>query len=476
MKTAGLARPRSVRATLLAGTVAALLVVLGAAGWMSYEGGQEEAQELFDARLATSGRVLEALLARQVETATIVTPVVITLPGPIEASPHDTPNVLGHYYETKIAFQVWSDARALLVRSASAPGTPFAPLETGFSDQTFAEQSWRVFTLRSGAVWIQVAERNDIRSELSEKLALAATGPLIVGVPVLLVLLGLLIRYGLAPLASLAQQIEARRPDALTPIALDRAPAEVAPVLSALNRLLDRVSNALERERRFTADAAHELRTPLAGLKVHAQNAARAASPAERQASLDRMLVGLDRTIHLSEQMLALSRAAAAAGLADTATTVSLRQMVADALDTLKPRVAERRIRVRTRCEPAASGFDVRGNPQQLRSLVSNLVDNALRYGPADSTVTIELRTEAGELTLVVEDEGPGIPEHLRERVFESYYRVPGSPGSGSGLGLAIVKEIAQAHGARVAIGTGTGGKGTRFVVTFPSAAGHAQL
>jgi two-component system sensor histidine kinase QseC len=440
---------------------------------MSYQGGQEEAQELFDARLATSGRVLEALLARQVETATIATPVVITLPGPLEASPHDTPNVLGHYYETKIAFQVWSSASALLVRSASAPETPFAPLATGFSDQTFAQQSWRVFTLRSGAVWIQVAERNDIRSELSEKLALAATGPLIVGVPVLLVLLGLLIRYGLAPLASLAQQIETRRPDALTPIALGRAPAEVVPVLSALNRLLGRVSNALERERRFTADAAHELRTPLAGLKVHAQNAVRAASPAERQASLDRMLVGLDRTIHLSEQMLALSRAAVAAGQADAATGVSLRQMVTDALDNLKPRVAERRTRVQVRCEPAESGFEVTGDPQQLRSLVSNLVDNALRYGPVDGTVTIELRTATRETTLAVEDEGPGIPEHLRERVFESYYRVPGSAGSGSGLGLAIVKEVAQAHGARVAIGAGAGGTGTRIVVTFTAAAGH---
>ena len=473
MRTAGASPPRSVRAVLLAGTVAALLLVLGAAAWISYEGGQEEAQELFDARLATSGRVLEALLARQVESATITAPVVITLPGQLDATDDDdAPNALGHVYENKIAFQVWSAANALLVRSASAPEAPFAPLAAGFSDQAFAQQPWRVFTLRSGEVWIQVAERNDIRDELSEKLALAATGPLVVGVPVLLVLLALLIRYGLAPLARLAQQIETRDADALTPITLERAPAEIVPVLNALNRLLGRVSNALERERRFTADAAHELRTPLAGLKVHAQNASRAATAAERQASLDRMLIGLDRTIHLSEQMLALSRAAAAASQADTTSAVSLRQMVVETIETLKARIAERRMQVEARCEPVASRFEVHGDAQQLRSLVGNLVDNALRYGPAGSTVAIELRTGAGETTLAVEDEGPGIPEHLRERVFESYYRVPGSAGSGSGLGLAIVREIVQAHGARIVIGAGTDGKGTRIVVRFSTPAG----
>ncbi|MGZ9030254.1 MAG: ATP-binding protein [Burkholderiaceae bacterium] len=456
---------RSVRTVLLAGTVAALLVVLGAAAWMSYAGGQEEAQELFDARLATSGRVLEALLARQVEGATIESPIVITLPHPIEGADSDEPNPLGHYYETKIAFQVWDGSDHLLVRSASAPSTRFAPLARGFSDQTFSGEPWRVFTLASGKVWIQVAERDDVRNELSEKLALASTTPLMIGIPVLLLLLGLLIGYGLAPLAGLAQQIESRQPDALTPIALDRAPAEVAPVLQALNGLLGRVRNALERERRFTADAAHELRTPLAALKVHAQNAARATSEAERKTSLDRMLVGLDRTIHLSEQMLALSRASAAGGHAPM--PVALRPLVAEVLDTLQPRVRERGARVDVVCESPDFQAEVNGDRQQLRSLVSNLVDNALRYGPAGGAIEVALRAGSDGISLAVSDEGPGIPADLRERVFESYYRIPGSTGSGSGLGLAIVREIATAHKARIEIGYGKDGKGTCIMVTF---------
>ena len=458
--------PRSVRTVLLAGTIAALLVVLGAAAWMSYAGGQEEAQELFDARLATSGRVLEALLARQVERATIESPIVITLPRPIEGAHDDEPNPLGHYYETKIAFQVWDAGGNLLVRSALAPSTRFAPLAPGFSDQTFNREPWRVFTLASGGVWIQVAERDDVRNELSEKLALAATTPLMIGIPVLVLLLALLIGYGLAPLASLAQQIESRQPDALTPIALERAPAEVAPVLQALNGLLGRVRKALERERRFTADAAHELRTPLAALKVHAQNAARATSEAERKASLERMLVGLDRTIHLSEQMLALSRASAAGVHAPL--PVALRPLVAEVVETLQPRVRERGARVDVVCVPPATQAEINGDRQQLRSLVGNLIDNALRYGPAGGAIEVALRADDDGVSLAVSDEGPGIPADLRERVFESYYRIPGSPDTGSGLGLAIAREIATAHGARIEIGAGKDGTGTRIVVTFP--------
>ena len=466
MSAAAPRRARSIRAVLLAGTIATLLAVLGVAAWMSFQGSEEEAQELFDARLATSARVLEAFLARQVEHATVASPIVIQLPGPIEAADHDAPSTAGHYYETKIAFQVWNADRQLLVRSASAPNTPFAPLAAGYSDQPFGKVNWRVFTLASGSLWIQVAERSDIRTELAEKLAYAAAEPLVIGIPLLLVLLGSLIGYGLAPLAKLAQQIETRQADALTPVALPRVPAEIAPVLDALNGLLGRLTSALERERRFTADAAHELRTPLAGLKVHAQNAARAGSPAERQASLDRMLVALDRTIHLAEQMLAFNRAAASAPPEHK--RVSLRQLATEAIDTLHPRIGAHALKVAVMCTPADGKAEVQGDRQKLASLVGNLLDNAVRYTTEGSAIDVVLREEHGAVTLEVSDAGPGIPADLRARVFESYFRMPGSTGAGSGLGLAIVREVARAHGARVEIREGRGGQGTTVVVAFP--------
>jgi len=460
---------RSILALLLAGTSTALIAVLGAAAWLSFSGSEEEAHELFDARLATSARVLEALVARQVARATVTAPIVIALPGPLESQAHDTPGPLGHYYETKIAFQVRDGGGRLLARSASAPEAPFAPLAAGFDTRPFAGQDWRVFTLRSGDVWIQVAERDDVRGELTEKLAFAAVAPLLAGIPLLLLLVGLLIRYGLAPLSALARQVASRQPGSVEPLALARAPAEIAPLVEALNGLLARVRDALERERRFTADAAHELRTPLAALKVHAQNAARAASAAEREASLKRMLQGLERTVHLAEQMLAYSRATVP-GDASRLERVVLGTLLREALDAVQPRAQERRCAVEIAVDPAAAGAAVSGDRQKLLSLVTNLLDNAVRYGPEGGRVRAELRNEGGATVLAVADEGTGIPGDLRERVFESYYRIPGSAGPGSGLGLAIVREVAEAHGARVAIEDGPGRRGARVVVRFPAA------
>jgi two-component system sensor histidine kinase QseC len=456
---------RSIRAQLLTGTVAALLAVLGAVGWLSFEGSAEEAHELFDARLATSARVLEAFVARQLEKATITAPIVIALPGPLEAADHDKPGPLGHYYETKIAFQVRDRSGRLLARSASAPDAPFAPLAAGFNTRPFDGRDWRVFSLHSGDVWIQVAERDDVRGELSEKLAFASVAPLIAGISLLLVLLALLIRFGLDPLSALARQIAARQPDSVAPLRLARASAEIEPLVEALNGLMARVRDALERERRFTADAAHELRTPLAALKVHAQNAVRAPSPAAREASMRRMLLGLERTIHLAEQMLAYSRATVPAEAAREE-RVALAPVVAEAVDAVQPRAAERQVQIATRCADVA----VRGDRQKLMSLVVNLLDNAVRYGAERGRVDVELRAEPGAVTLAVEDAGPGIPRELRARVFESYYRIPGAAGSGSGLGLAIVREIAEAHRARISIETPPTGKGARFTVRFPAA------
>ena len=434
----------SIRAVLLAGSIAVLLLVLGAAAYIAYEAGRDEAEELFDARLATSARVLEAMVARQLETATVASPIVVELPAPLAGLEHDVPSPIGHHYETKIAFQARDEHGRILARSSSAPERGLAALAPGYS----TEAHWRIFTLRSGAIWVQVAESLDARDEISGKLAWASVAPLLFGIPVLLLLLSLLIRYGLAPLSGLARRIAEREPGSLAPLSLPRTPAEVAPVLDALNGLLARMQKTLERERRFTADAAHELRTPLAALRVHAQNAARAENEAERRASLEKMLDGLDRTTRLATQMLALSRAAA--DPRGPRASLSLRQVFGEAARSLGAAVE---------MEGEAS---VAGDRDQLLSLATNLLDNALRHGAPP------VRVELGAGAASVIDAGPGIPPELRERVFESYYRAPGAAGGGSGLGLAIVREIALSHGARVEIGSGPSGRGTRIRVVFP--------
>lgn len=457
----------SIRDVVLRGTLVLLIAVLGSAAWLGYDAALDEADELFDARLATSARVLERLVAHQLEFATVEEAVVIELPHPLEAHDEHVQDAspLGHSYETKIAFQVWEGDR-LLARSSSAPETPFAALAPGFTERMLNSHDWRVFSLQSGRIWIQVGERDDVRGELSRKVALAAIGPSMIGTLVLLALLAALIRYGLSPLGELADRIRARRADSLAPIALERTPEEIAPVLTALNHLFARMGEALERERRFTDAAAHELRTPLASLKIHAENLARARTPEEREASAARMLQGLERTIHLTTQMLDYSRASAAPR--ETFGTLNLANVVEEALELLQHDLQAAGQRVAWRREGDTT---LQGDATRLLTLVRNLLDNASRYAPRGSRIDVDLgREKDGALCLAVDDEGPGIPPELRSRVFESYFRIPGSGAAGSGLGLAIVRAVAAQHDARVHIDAGRRGRGTCISVVFPPA------
>jgi two-component system sensor histidine kinase QseC len=453
-------RSRSIRSVLLVGTVTLLVAVLGAAAWLGFDAGQDEAEELFDARLATSARVL-ALLMSELTALPTHSPVVVSIPAILETAVHDAATPLGHHYETKIAFQVRDAGGRLLMRSSLAPEAPYAPLEAGFSMQRFDARSWRVFTLRSGELWIHAAESDEVRAELSAKLARATVAPLIVGIPLLLLLLGLLTRYGLQPLAELARHLAGREAGTLGPIELSRSPTEIAPVVEALNGLL-------ERERRFTADAAHELRTPIAAIKIHAQNAARAASDDERNASLGRMLTAVERSARLADQMLAYRRATAAHAPLP-AQRISMRQILEDALEEATPVLKERSQKLSVRTDPPMEDIALRGDYEKLVSLVRNLLENAMRYAPPGSGIEVEVRAQPDGVSVSVTDEGPGIPPELRNRVFEGYYRIPGTPGEGSGLGLAIVREIAAQHGARIDIGEGRQGRGTRIAVSFPA-------
>jgi len=456
---------RSIHATLLLGAIALLVVVLGCAAVLAYHVAEHEAEEVFDARLATSARVLDVLTAPGLETSGARQPMVITLPSLTGLGPGHEANSIGHFYETKIAFQVFNAAAELLLRSESAPIAPFAPLAAGFSTQRFEDGEWRVFAMKSAGSWIQVAERIDIREELCTTFALISVTPFVAGIPLLLLLLSLLIRYGLAPLSELARRIERREPASLEPVTLRRSPAEIAPVVTALNGLFKRVHDALARERRFTAAAAHELRTPLAALKLHAENAWRAASESERKTSLDRMAAAMRKTQRLAVQMLAFSRASAPTDPA--LRSVSLRTVVEDAIEESQPQMAARGTRLAMTCEPDDAAFEVRGDRDKLSSLVGNLLENAIRYGPQKGLVRVALAVTARGVTLAIEDEGPGIEPGLRERVFESYFRAPGNVEEGTGLGLAIVKEIAIQHGASIDVDDAPGGRGARITVRF---------
>lgn len=459
----------SIRTRLLGGILLALVLILASAAWWSYSVTKHESEELFSARLATSARVLDAFVARQVEHATIPKPLVIALPKELERTVEDTGTPLGHPYETKIAFQIWRDDGTLLVRSTSAPERPFSPNEPGFSTQVVDGVPYNVFVLHSGATWIHVAEKDEVRDELLHDLGVAVMTPLIAGAVLLLVLANALVVYGLAPLRQLAANIGKRAPDSLGALDVREVPEEAAPVVRALNDLLVRVHEALEHERRFIDAAAHELRTPLAALKIHADNMARAGSEAERTQSMHRLQQGLERASKLAEQMLAYSRTQDRTDR-EARTPIRMADLLREAIINLEPLRQTRSQEVELDVPPDAEDARIVGELTKIRRLAVNLLDNASRYAPAGSTISVAIAVQDGQVVCSVANEGPPIPADLRERVFEPYYRIPGSTSEGSGLGLAIVKEIADQHDAVVELSTFRADAGTLIRIRFPKA------
>jgi two-component system OmpR family sensor kinase len=283
--------------------------------------------------------------------------------------------------------------------------------------------------------------------------------------------LGLLVWWlvgrGLRPLARLADSVQKRTPDSLSPLADEGVPEEVQPLVTSLNDLLARLKGAFDVQRDFVADAAHELRTPLTAVHLQAQLAERATDEAGRRAALADLKDGLERATRLVEQLLTLAREEP--GVADRPpATVDLPALAREVVADLAPLAAAKRIDLGL---SADSPVQVRGDADALATLLSNLVDNALRYTPEAGRVDVGVASDGGRAVLSVRDSGPGIPEADRERVFDRFVRgsVTGAV-RGSGLGLSIVKRIAERHGADIAVGPGLEGAGVGISVRFPAA------
>jgi two-component system sensor histidine kinase QseC len=453
---------QSIRNRLISSLLVALTLILGFTAWQSYTVSRHESEEIFRARLATSARVLEALVANSVKHATLNSPIVIRLPHELDEKAGDHGNATGHEYEAKIAFQVWHDDGRLLARSFSAPITPLAPQIGGFSEQQVSDERWQVFTLHTGETWIQVAEQEEILEELASEIGISVMTPMIIGSLILLLTANLLVRFGLNPLTVLAARIAQRTPDTLSEIEISDVPHEVKPVIAALNSLLRAMRAALDRERRFTDAAAHELRTPLAALKIHADNLLRASTEDQRQSSEKQLIKGLDRTLRLANQMLLLSRTQCDLERPETMhVSIVLSEVIAqqEPLFALKQQTVETRNLI-------PEGQDlVIGQPIKLHQLFRNLLDNASRYGLPEHAIRCELSLNCERIRVAIANDGPTIPVEMREKVFESYTRLTGNKEQGSGLGLAISKEIADQHGAEIVIdGTTTG---TVVIVSF---------
>jgi two-component system sensor histidine kinase TctE len=273
------------------------------------------------------------------------------------------------------------------------------------------------------------------------------------------------VKRGLSPLSRLSEEIKARSPRDLRAIDAAAAPEETRPLVSALNGLLEEVSQAAQNQQRFLANAAHQLRTPLAGLQAHTELALAQPVPDSCRAHLEHVHEATIRTARLANQLLALARAEP--GGRGTPSEINLKNVVEAEADSWVHQALARELDLGFELESAP----VRGDALLLREALANLVHNAIEYSQRGGRVTVRTGRRGGQSFAEVEDDGPGIPPAERERVLERFYRVAGTVGTGSGLGLAIVREIAAGHGAKIDIGDGGGGQGTRgcrVALTFP--------
>jgi two-component system, OmpR family, sensor histidine kinase TctE len=363
--------------------------------------------------------------------------------------------------------------------------------EVYFRDETMRDEAVRVAYIwlpvpgASGdrATLVQVAETLEKRSRLANEIIKGVILPQFVILPLAVVLVWFALSRGIKPLSRLQQRIRQRESSDLSPIDEGDVPDEVAPLVRAINELLARLDQSISTQKHFLADAAHQLKTPLAGLRMQAELAAReidagATDPGSLKNSLEQIALSSQRAAHMVNQLLAMARAEDREQ-ALRKQPLSLVDIVVETVRDFVPRAMEKRIDLGYEGPDAATGASLRGQPVLIREMVRNLVDNALQYTPAGGTVTARVVADPfGQVVVLqVEDTGPGIAEHERDKVFQPFYRSPDTLIDGSGLGLAIVREVAQQHGAEISIadaqarslamsnGTGTG---TLITVRFP--------
>ncbi len=377
-----------------------------------------------------------------------------------------------HKYAPRVAFQMWHEGK-LRWRSGNAPLQPMTTKTNGFDTASIDGKTWRIFATQGAEADVKlfVGERMDARNEILYAVLRGILMPLALGLPVLGIAAWWAVRSGLAPLRSLERLLRQRAPDSLGSVILDDTPREIEALVTALNSLFERISALLENERRFTQDAAHELRTPIAAIRTQAQVALGAVQDDDRRHALKNTVAGCDRASHLVDQLLTLARLespsctnatdAAAAPLDLIAIT---RGVVAD----LAPLAAAKRQVLYLDAPPE---FRVSGDPALIAVLVRNLVDNAIRYSPVGARVNVTV-TNGTQQQLTVEDSGSGLSPEIRQRLGERFFRVLGSGEVGSGLGWSIVRRVANALNLAIEILPSEQLGGLAVTVTWPLARG----
>jgi two-component system, OmpR family, sensor kinase len=430
----------SIRRRLLAALLGALLVAGLIAAVATYLSARDEVDALLDEELRQVALSLRD--HSQLDLARL------------ERASHDP--------ELRVLVQIWDPAFTRPYSSRVADPLPRQTTE-GYVTLESAGRAWRVYTALSSKQTIQVAQPTALRTELAVRTAGRLLAPVLIVLPFLGLFGWWIVGRGLAPLAAVADTLARRDPTSLDPIAADDLPIEVRPLVDSLNGLLVRLGHAFETQRRFAADAAHELRSPLTALMLQVSLAERAKTPEERATAFARVEQGVQRASRLVRQLLTMARLDPDAAERPSR-PVDLSLIAASTVEELRPLADAKAIRLGVDSEPAW----LNGQEDALQILVANLVDNAIRHTPQGGRIDIRVSRNGGAV-LSVADTGPGVPPDERARVFDRFYRGRDAPAGGSGLGLAIVQQIAQMHGGSVELGEpGTGG-GLLVRARFPA-------
>lgn len=451
---------------LLAVTVTTTLTAVG-----NYYLDQKDIQEHLDTLMSISALSYQALLDEDLNEQQIAN---------IQRQLNDIPRkILNYspqipflsqppeYYLDRFNFQIWKNHQ-LLLRSPGAPTTPLYTEQDGFSDKIMDNQKWRVFTTTTPHTHIHavLAERYDTRDELGQRIALDDIYIMLLTFPLSGLLIWIIIGKGIDSIERVTQEVANRAPGHLESVNIQSLPEEIKPLIDELNILFARLKEAFEREKRFAADAAHELRTPLAALKTQVQVALNTNNIDEKNMALQKVIASVNRNTHIVQQLLTMSRLLSNETEKNDLDTVNLPKITREVLVMLAPTAIQKHIELELEDSEVNTFL---GHPTAISILVRNLVDNAIRYTETGGSVKVKVYQEQQEIVLEIQDTGPGIPEALRKRVFERFFRALGNDSPGSGLGLAIVQQIIALHHARFSLDTPASGVGLLIRIFFKS-------
>jgi two-component system sensor histidine kinase QseC len=446
---------RSIRYFLLISLLLSITVAAAINGIGNYLLDEQVIQPYLDEQLIRVASLVNILYQSSSSNAKIRTDIISYL------------NTTQPFKNQKFFFQVWNKNEQLLLHSSGYSNISLKDAPGGFSDEVIDQNDWRIYSTEDTKLHIKivVAELYNLRRELGDNIAHSNANILLITYPVFGLLVWVIISLALRSVTRVTSEISNRASTFLEPVQTNEIPVEIKPLVDELNQLLLRLKLAFERNKRFSADAAHELRTPLAALKTHLQVALKANSDSDRSKALQSVIESVDRSSHVVAQLLTLSRLGEEEALREVK-PFDLHKLATEIIAYLAPSALEKDIEIELAPNPIKP--IILGNDTAVGILIRNIVDNAIRYTPPHGEVKVTILEKSDQIIFRVNDTGTGIPLELRERVLERFFRILGTKAFGSGLGLAIVHQISKLHHAHITLSTPPNGTGLQFEVAFP--------